>query len=235
MSEDAEDFDPTAPETDSPAPADIAAEFGGPAPADDELSPAMQEQVTAAVARLFRKELDAMAQAQFSEVLTPELFDRLRTATARQLAATLDNEVAQAETAAANAEAKPVYDNLKDFVDEVILTDYRREVIEGNQKKWCPSWFLHGEAYRRFQALWRAWEHLRKDPNTGPSVFWKDHLDHHMGKLFDPHGPFVYCSVKHGHSSTLEPLPAAVPPAALFTIPDTESTESVTDRVGESA
>ncbi|OZF08452.1 hypothetical protein CH299_27540 [Rhodococcus sp. 14-2686-1-2] len=150
----------------------------------DELSAVFQQQVDAAVSARIRKEMAAIADAQFGEILTPELFGQLQAATARALAATLDKEVQKAQAAADDAEAAPVYTSLLDFVDEVIRPHYRREVSEGNQKKWCPQWWAHGEAYRRLDALWRAWEHLRKDPNTGASVWWKDHADHHMGRMY---------------------------------------------------
>ncbi|WP_230594211.1 DUF4913 domain-containing protein [Rhodococcoides fascians] len=201
----------------------------GGAVGDDELSAPFQQQVDAAVSARIRKEVAAIADAQFGEILTPELFGQLQAATARALAATLDTEVQKAQAAADDAEAAPVYTSLLDFVDEVIRPHYRREVSEGNQKKWCPQWWAHGEAYRRLDALWRAWEHLRKDPNTGASVWWKDHADHHMGMLLDPQGPFSACGVRHGHKTTLPPLPADEPDPALFAIPADPDTAAVGD------
>nr|WP_246168731.1 DUF4913 domain-containing protein [Arthrobacter luteolus] len=38
--------------------------------------------------------------------------------------------------------------------------------------------------------MWRSWEHLRQDPSTGMSAWWRDHADHHMSALMDPQGPF---------------------------------------------
>ncbi|WP_256977622.1 DUF4913 domain-containing protein [Rhodococcus sp. RS1C4] len=195
----------------------------------DELSAAFQQQVDAAVSARIRTEVAAIADAQFGEILTPELFKQLQAATARALAATLDKEVQKAQAAADDAEAAPVYTTLLDFVDEVIRPHYRREVSEGNQKKWCPQWWAHGEAYRRLDALWRAWEHLRKDPNAGASVWWKDHADHHMGMLLDPQGPFSACGVRHGHKTTLPPLPADEPDPALFAIPADPDTAADAD------
>ncbi|WP_372697705.1 DUF4913 domain-containing protein [Arthrobacter sp. JSM 101049] len=37
-------------------------------------------------------------------------------------------------------------------------------------------------------ALWRAWEHLRLDPTTGRSVWWKGHTDVHMAVLLSQKG-----------------------------------------------
>ena len=56
---------------------------------------------------------------------------------------------------------------------------YRR-ALDGTQRTWCPEWWRHAEAPSRLEALWRAWEHLRLDPATGMSVWFRDHADHHM-------------------------------------------------------
>ena len=70
------------------------------------------------------------------------------------------------------------------------------------------------EAVIRLEALWRAWEHLRLDPSTGPSVWWREHADHHMSVLMSSAGPF---SKELGVTTTvLEPLPHEEPPEDLF-------------------
>ncbi|MBY6438111.1 DUF4913 domain-containing protein [Rhodococcus kroppenstedtii] len=137
------------------------------------------------------------------------------------MAATLASRVRAADQEAADAESSAsgqVYPTLLAFVDAVIRPHYRR-AVDNPEHNWCPQWWLHGEAFRRLDALWRAWEHLRKDPQTGMSVWWKDHADHHMGKLLDPIGPFAKCSARHGHKDTLPPLPAIAPNPALFDTP----------------
>jgi hypothetical protein len=238
MSADDPDFDPLSeiPPPDEPPPYDDLPAFEEAPPFDqgsetsgdatsfestepEELPPGLQALVEHSVNRRISKELATIAEAQFEEALTPELYERMQTATARALAAHLEEAARRAEAEADNAEAKPVYETLLDFVDEMIRPHYRREVVDGNSRKWCPQWWAHGEAYRRLDALWRAWEHLRQDPNTGMSVWWRDHADHHMSKLFDPQGPFSACSVKHGHKTSLPPLPADPPDPALFGTP----------------
>ena len=70
----------------------------------------------------------------------------------------------------------------------------------------------------RLEALWRAWEHLRLDPSTGMSVWWRDHADHHMSVLMDPEGPFA--AANHydtaNESDKSAPLPYEPPPVELF-------------------
>jgi len=86
---------------------------------------------------------------------------------------------------------------------------YRRP-LGGQGVTWCPEWWRHAEAIARLEALWRAWEHLRLDPATGMSVWFRDHADHHMGVLLSADGPFKGCKPdKHGER--LEPLPLTLP------------------------
>ena len=70
------------------------------------------------------------------------------------------------------------------------------------------------EAVSRVAALWRSREHLRLDPATGMSVWWRDHADHHMAVLLNPQGPFYNCDMKeHRDPDHLEPRKA---PAGWF-------------------
>ncbi len=67
--------------------------------------------------------------------------------------------------------------------------------------------------------MWRSWEHLRQDPATGVSVWFRDHADPHMAVLLDPDAPFKHCSPEKGHVARAEPLPLVDPPAGLFAPP----------------
>ena len=108
------------------------------------------------------------------------------------------------------------YASVEEFVREQLAPMYRR-ALEGHQRTWCPEWWRHAEAISRLEALWRAWEHLRLDPATGMSVWFRDHADHHMAVLLDSDGPFKRCSPDKGHGARqLEPLPLVEPPAGLF-------------------
>ncbi len=107
--------------------------------------------------------------------------------------------------------------SLQEFVEQQLAPMYKRS-LSGNDKTWCPQWWRHAEAIARFEALWRAWEHLRLDPALGMSVWFRDHADHHMNVLLDADGPFKGCSSQEGkgHSPRLEALPCATPPPGLF-------------------
>ncbi|MBF6248321.1 DUF4913 domain-containing protein, partial [Nocardia elegans] len=114
---------------------------------------------------------------------------------------------------------KTVYDGVVEFVENYLSLVYRRQVTDISETVWCPEWWKHAEAAVRLEALWRAWEHLRMDPATGLSVWFLDHADPHMTKLFDPRGPFKYCSVRNGHKDMLNPLPLKSPVQGQFDQP----------------
>ncbi|WP_433597853.1 DUF4913 domain-containing protein [Nocardia sp. CA-135953] len=109
-----------------------------------------------------------------------------------------------------------IYSNVVDFVENYLGLVYRRQVTDISETVWCPEWWKHAEAVARLDALWRAWEHYRLEPSTGLSIWFLDHADPHMIKLFDPRGPFKYCSVRNGHKDMLSPLPLKSPTQGLF-------------------
>jgi hypothetical protein len=104
------------------------------------------------------------------------------------------------------------YPHVAAFVEDRLVHLYSRRL--GQRYTWCPEWFRHPEALSRLDALWRAWEHLRLDPTTGMSVWWRDHADPHMAVLLDPDGPFATCRTHHSEYPT-PPLPTTKPPATL--------------------
>ncbi|MFC9963330.1 DUF4913 domain-containing protein [Nocardia ignorata] len=103
------------------------------------------------------------------------------------------------------------YADLVSFVNEYLSEIYRRQVTDISDTVWCPEWWRHPEAAVRLLALWQAWEYYRQKGGTGLSVWFLDHADPHMTKLFDPRGPFKYCSVRNGHKEMLKSLPVENP------------------------
>ena len=120
----------------------------------------------------------------------------------------------RARAAGEAAVSEPCYATLEDFVRELLAPMYRR-TLDGTDRSWCPEWWRHAEAISRLDALWRAWEHLRLDPYTGMSVWFRDHADHHMAVLLDSEGPFKRCSPLKGHRA-LDELPLEPAPEGLF-------------------
>ena len=118
----------------------------------------------------------------------------------------------------AGGEAQPTlyYGSVDEFVREYLRHVYRRR-IDYRHRVWAARWWEHDEAVIRLEALWRAWEHLRRDPGTGMSVWWRDHADHHMAVLMDPDGPFATATEGEENTSKRgEPLPYVAPPEGMF-------------------
>lgn len=114
------------------------------------------------------------------------------------------------------------YLTLGEWVQEWLFPVYRRSV-RGHERSWCPQWWKHAEAVARLEALWRAWEHLRQDPATGLSVWFRDHADHHMTVLLDADGPFKGCDGQHCEHP-VEELPHDPPPEGMFEPEDVTET-----------
>ena len=92
-----------------------------------------------------------------------------------------------------------------------------RDLSCGIQPAWCPQWWKHAEGIYRLEALWRAWEYLRQEPNTGASVWLRDHCDPHMAVLLSSDGPFKGCTPSDGHvDGRAKRLKVDAPPVGLF-------------------
>jgi hypothetical protein len=135
-----------------------------------------------------------------------------------------ENPPAEPRPADAEAAPKLYCASLPEFLDQVLFPLYRRKVGGGRDDvRWCEQWWKHAEAIARLDALWRAWEHLRLDPATGISVWFRDHADPHMAILLSEHGPFANCQLAHAHRDTeashqdVPQLPSATPPPGLLT------------------
>ncbi|MFW0872432.1 DUF4913 domain-containing protein [Rhodococcoides corynebacterioides] len=187
------------------------------------LSGQLGELVERAVGVRLAAEAEAIAQAQFEEMLTPELHTALADAVRRALTAVTTPEAEPGERGSVG-EVGPYYPNAYRFFTEFLAPAYRRKTVDYPAMRWCPSWFCHPEARARVDALWRAWEYLRLDPATGMSVWWKDHADHHMAKLLSPDGTFKDCTPHHRQ---VHPLPSIDIPTELLTLDDAHT---VTER-----
>ncbi|WP_454730409.1 DUF4913 domain-containing protein [Cellulosimicrobium protaetiae] len=110
------------------------------------------------------------------------------------------------------------YGSVDEFVREYLRNVYRRHIAgRGEHRVWAAEWWKYDEAVIRLEALWRAWEHLRQDPATGMSVWWRDHVDHHMAVLLDPqNGPFGPVDGEHDRNTPGDPLPYTAPPEGMF-------------------
>lgn len=118
--------------------------------------------------------------------------------------------------------AELVFGSTEHWVTEWLAPSYRRYITpNGARTTWCGAWWRHPEAVMRLEALWRAWEHLRLDGQTGMSVWWKDHADHHMPVMLDAEGVFKGCTLS-AHNELQPALPVIPAPEGFF--PDERAT-----------
>ena len=170
------------------------------------------ELIGPAVRKAVRKKVDDVAAQAVTDALTPEVLDQLR-ADADEAAQTLVHGRPGQDPAAAEAAPRLYYGSTNEFVREYLRHVYKRK-IDGRHAFWSPRWWKSDEAIARLEALWLAWEHLRLDTTTGPSVWWRDHADPHMSMLMSSSGPFA--KEIDVTATVLEPLPHEEPPEALF-------------------
>jgi len=108
---------------------------------------------------------------------------------------------------------EPVFPDLPSFVEQYIVPTFARPL--GGEFRWCTHWWDHIEAVLRLEALWRSWESLRLDPQTGMGVWLRDYADHQIPRIMAPTGPFARCQPDR-HDRPHEPdrpLPVVRPPA----------------------
>lgn len=162
--------------------------------------------IAPAVQNAIGKRVDRVAAKAVDAVLTDEILGQLQADAA---------EAAESALTGSTEEADPVlyYGSTDEFVREYLRYVYQRK-IDGRTACWSPRWWTSAEAVARLEALWRAWEHLRLDPATGPSVWWRDHADPHMRVLMDSTGPFS--KETEIRATVQEPLPYEEPPEGLF-------------------
>ena len=176
------------------------------------LGAALDEAVRKAIAAQMAGLAKDIAKAAFDAALTEEVIAGME-ATAREAAAQAVAPPAELEETEEEPEPELKFDNTEQFVREYVAPCYAREVSKEGREgeiRWCPQWHEHAEAVARFDALFRAFEEARQGTGAEMSSFWRDHLDHHMGELLSPQGPFQYCSVAkghHGYRGKLVPLP----------------------------
>jgi hypothetical protein len=179
---------------------------------------AVDEAVQAAVQRQVAK----IAQESVAKALTPEVLAALRVRAQEATTAAVSEHVAQDGTKAlADADEPSLhYGSVDEFVREHLRVVYRPR-IDGKNRLWSAQWWKYPEARIRLEAIWRAWEHLRLDPATGVSVWWRDHADYHLGVLTSPAtSPFPAVYDDSVNTSEFgDPLPYIAPPKELF--PDT--------------
>lgn len=108
-------------------------------------------------------------------------------------AAALRTQVAlRDEGESAGAPVAPVFASVDVFVERYVLPMYCHRM--GRDTRWCAQWWRHAEAVTRFEALWEAFEVMRREPAPSLSTWIRDHFDHHLRFLTASDGVFSRCS-----------------------------------------
>ncbi|MFZ4896417.1 DUF4913 domain-containing protein [Plantibacter sp. Mn2098] len=172
--------------------------------------------VSAATRAAVKKQVEAIAKETVDAALTPERLGDLRERTVAAAEQSLVDD-GTADTEDEEPAPELVFGSTEQWVTEWLVPSYRRYLSpNGAQTTWCAHWWKHPEAVMRLEALWRAWEHLRLDGQTGMSVWWKDHADYHLAVLLSEGGPFRGCNIVDGHKALLAPFPLADAPEGFF-------------------
>jgi hypothetical protein len=165
--------------------------------------------VTAEVAKVVQK----IVSAALTKALTPERLQGLAEIAAEAVEAEFKTMTGETPGPAV-AEAEDVenhFPNVYVFVQDFLVKVQARPVRDGLALHWCSQWWDHPEAVSRLEALWKAFEVLRRDPGTGATTWWRDYADPTMAALADAAGTFAKCS------DTSHAVPAdlpMVPPSA---------------------
>jgi len=94
----------------------------------------------------------------------------------------------------AEPEVENHFPNVYVFMQDFLVKVQARPVRDGLALHWCSQWWDHPEAVSRLEALWKAFEVLRRDPGTGAATWWRDYADPTMAALSDAAGTFAKCS-----------------------------------------
>lgn len=81
--------------------------------------------------------------------------------------------------------------SLDAFVEDYLLPNWRHRPSQGH---WCATWWQHSEAIARLEAVWEAFEVMRREPAPAMSTWWRDHLEVHMRSLIAEDGTFAGCT-----------------------------------------
>lgn len=182
---------------------------------NDMLNAALQRAVDSAVATVAAE----MAKDALAAMLTDEVRAEMVETARHQVEVALNPPAVEVSDEQEQPQPKPpenFYKTVVDFVENYVAINYRRAVEDHDPSVlWCPKWWLHGEVKERFTALWTAFEALRLGKKLEQSLFWLQHFDPMMARIFDPEGPFKHCSVREGHKGLYKVLPTVAADPAV--------------------
>jgi len=152
--------------------------------------------VEGVVAAEVSKEVRKIVAAALTKTLTPERRQLLADTAAAAVEAEFQTMTGETDSTAAGdePEVENHFPNVYVFVQDFLVKVQARPVRDGLALHWCSQWWDHPEAVSRLEALWKAFEVLRRDPGTGAATWWRDYADPTMAALSDAAGTFAKCS-----------------------------------------
>lgn len=112
----------------------------------------------------------------------------------------------------------PRFASLPLFVEQFVLPNWVHHLGENYAGRWCRQWWEHAEALTRLEAVWEAFEVMRREPAPSFSTWLRDHLDPHMRSLSDPNGAFYRCDAEKGVHEAAEAWPTMPAPEGMFAV-----------------
>lgn len=174
--------------------------------------------IVRALQRTVRDVANEVVDAEVADQLDPSVLEELQLQAATAARRSVQSALDQLDEEPADEEPTLYFGSVDEFVRHYLLPNYRRRV-DGQRVVWAAEWWKYSEAVARLDALWRAWEHLRQDAQTGMSVWFRDHAEHHMSVLLSSSGPFAAAGEGTNRENTNEKgeqLPYIAPPEGLF-------------------
>ncbi|WP_170994726.1 MULTISPECIES: DUF4913 domain-containing protein [Actinomycetes] len=176
--------------------------------------PAMGRSLQQVVRNVATEVGDAEVAEQLGPSQVEELQRQAATAARRAVTAAFD----ELDMEPGDEHPKLYFGSVDEFGRGYLLPNYKRRV-DGQRVLWAAEWWKYAETVARLDALWRAWEHLRQDPQTGMSVWFRDHAEHHMSILLNRDGPFAAAGEGENRENTNKKgktLQYAPPPRGPF-------------------
>lgn len=174
--------------------------------------------IVRALQKTVRDVANEVVDAEVADQLDPSVLEELQLQAATAARRSVQSALDQLDEEPADEEPTLYFGSVDEFVRHYLLPNYRRRV-DGQRVVWAAEWWKYSEAVARLDALWRAWEHLRQDAQTGMSVWFRDHAEHHMSVLLSSSGPFAAAGEGTNRENTNEKgeqLPYIAPPEGLF-------------------
>lgn len=174
--------------------------------------------IVRALQKTIRDVANEVVDAEVADQLDPSVLEELQLQAATAARRSVQAALNQLNEEPTDDEPTLYFGSVDEFVRHYLLPNYRRRV-DGQRVVWAAEWWKYSEAVARLDALWRAWEHLRQDAQTGMSVWFRDHAEHHMSVLLSSSGPFAAAGEGTNRENTNEKgeqLPYIAPPEGLF-------------------